>query len=489
MSSSYRPSADSPFETVRIRLASTQEIRNWAIRRFWNGQCLGEVTTAETLNYRTLKPVFHGLFCERLFGPVKNWECQCGRLKFPRPPRAELWCPTCVVQITRAVHRRTRMGFIRLGTPVLHIWYRKGFRATNPLARLFFFTTKEMNFVLDARLFVVSSLQIVSHATLPCQLYTFWEWRLKALGYFSGDPRSHDKKAPWSMNWDYSSCSLLDNTSTYGFFELLRRSDLESIAHYFKTHLQSVRSHHVLLQKRKLAYHLRHSLSKRMHEKLVRKVRRQARQAYRHRQTLLSGFTMVRDFLEQNVHPASLFLWSLPVLPPDLRPIVQVGNGRFATSDINDLYRLVLHRNKRLLKFLTLGVPEIIAYQELRLVQHAVNAVLDNSRLKHPVCRSPVYDQFEPLKSLSDRVVGKKGRFRQNLLGKRVDYSGRSVIVVGPKLRLFECGIPKEMALELFQPFLLHHLITKKYATTTKGAKTFLFKIPTYNLSSFTKNC
>lgn len=528
----------------------------------------GEVSLAETLNYRTLKPVSGGLFCESLFGPIKDWHCQCGRLQFPRAPKTvkgELWCPNCFVQVTRSVVRRVRMAYIQLGAPVLHVWYKK--KSNNPLLQIFSLNTKDLLSVLDARQLCISSTDCVTYFTPFVSCFDFDIWKGEIFPFLQGQTNYLDFCAPWNT-WEVrpSKFSYLQNTSSVGLSLLLQRSHQNEMFFYFQYRLALINtlgfSHTGLLQRqlfrvykgfssnndglnlnktnkelslkqsknqnfvqnqnlnvspRKRKKSLLKSVSIFRKKKtilnsyfLLRKLTKLSQPSAKTEIDKLKGFNLtninqstrlntllhddgyikkdklIQDFVENSTTSNvanqesmnSLFLTAVPVLPADLRPIVQVESGKFATSDINDLYRFVVFRNNRLKRFLQENVPDSIFYQEMRLVQHSVDALFDNEKLHQPMNRSSVYEQFEPLSSLSDRLMGKNGRFRLNLLGKRVDYSGRSVIVVGPKLRLFECGLPIKMAFELFFPFLIQKLLRKDLVKTTKGAKYYLKEKP-----------
>lgn len=381
------------FTSIKIGLASPEKIREWSH---------GEVKKPETINYRTLKPERDGLFCERIFGPVKDWECHCG--KYKRIRYKGIICDRCGVEVTKSKVRRERMGHIELAAPVSHIWYFKGIPS-------------RMGLILD-----------MSPRSLEKVLYF--------ASYIVIDPGDTDLIEKQLL----SDKEYKEAVETYGnrfkagmgaeaIKELLQAIDLDS-----------------------LSAQLRHELERSTGQKRVRIVKR---------------LEVVESFRKAGNRPEWMILETLPVIPPDLRPMVQLDGGRFATSDLNDLYRRVLNRNNRLKKLLELQAPDIIVRNEKRMLQEAVDALIDNGRRGRPVTGSG----NRPLKSLSDMLKGKQGRFRQNLLGKRVDYSGRSVIVVGPDLKLYQCGLPKEMALELFKPFVMKKLVEKGYAHNIKNAK------------------
>lgn len=387
------------FEAIKIGLASPEKIREWS---------RGEVKKPETINYRTLKPERDGLFCERIFGPTKDWECHCG--KYKRVRYKGVVCDRCGVEVTRSKVRRERMGHIELAAPVAHIWYVKGIPS-------------RMGLLLD-----------MSPRALEKVLYF--------VSYVVIDPGD----TPLTKKQLLSEKEYRDYLDKYGnrfragmgaeaIKELLQEIDLE-----------------------KLSKELRAEIRESTGQKRVRAIRR---------------LEVVQAFIDSGNRPEWMILDVIPVIPPDLRPMVQLDGGRFATSDLNDLYRRVINRNNRLKKLLDLGAPDIIVRNEKRMLQEAVDALIDNGRRGRPVTGPG----NRPLKSLSDMLKGKQGRFRQNLLGKRVDYSGRSVIVVGPELKVYQCGLPKEMALELFKPFVMKKLVDEGLAQHIKSAKRMVEKI------------
>ena len=389
----------SNFEAIKIGLASPEKIREWS---------RGEVKKPETINYRTLKPERDGLFCERIFGPQKDWECHCG--KYKRIRYKGIVCDRCGVEVTRSKVRRERMGHIELAAPVSHIWYFKGIPS-------------RMGLILD-----------MSPRALEKILYF--------ASYVVIDPG----KTPLMKKQLLSEKEYRDAVEKYGdkfragmgaeaIKELLQEIDLEQ---YSKE--------------------LRKELKEATGQKKVRIIKR---------------LEVVEAFRTSGNRPEWMILDVIPVIPPELRPMVQLDGGRFATSDLNDLYRRVINRNNRLKRLLDLGAPDIIVRNEKRMLQEAVDALIDNGRRGRPVTGPG----NRPLKSLSDMLKGKQGRFRQNLLGKRVDYSGRSVIVVGPELKLFQCGLPKEMALELFKPFVMKKLVNDGLAHNIKSAKRMVERV------------
>ena len=381
------------FDSMRIGLASPEKILEWSH---------GEVKKPETINYRTLKPERDGLFCERIFGPTKDWECHCG--KYKRIRYKGIVCDRCGVEVTRAKVRRERMGHIQLATPVSHIWYFKGIPS-------------RMGLVLD-----------ISPRSLEKVLY-FASYIVLDPGDTPLQKKQLLTETEYRQNLDMYGEKFRVGMGAAAVKELLAELDLEA-----------------------LDKELREELRDSSGQRRVRAIRR---------------LEVIEAFLHSGNKPEWMILDAVPVIPPELRPMVQLDGGRFATSDLNDLYRRVINRNNRLSRLLELGAPDIIVRNEKRMLQEAVDALIDNGRRGRPVTGPG----NRALKSLSDMLKGKQGRFRQNLLGKRVDYSGRSVIVVGPELKMHQCGLPKEMALELFKPFVMKKLVEEGKATNIKNAK------------------
>ena len=381
------------FESIKIGLASPEQIRNWSY---------GEVTKPETINYRTLKPETGGLFCERIFGPQKDWECHCG--KYKRIRYKGKVCERCGVEVTRAKVRRERMGIIELAAPVSHIWYFK----TIP---------SRMGLALD-----------VSPKSLEQVLY-FSQYIVTDPGNTPLEKKQLlNEKQYRDMREKYED-DFEAGMGAEAIKKLLAEIDLDKTCNELRAELDEA--------------------------------------AGQKRTRVLKRLEVLEAFRQSGNRPEWMILDVIPVIPPDLRPMVQLDGGRFATSDLNDLYRRVINRNNRLKRLLELGAPDIIVRNEKRMLQEAVDALIDNGRRGKPVTGP----NNRPLKSLSDMLKGKQGRFRQNLLGKRVDYSGRSVIVVGPELKMYQCGLPKEMALELFKPFVMKRLVETKAVTNTKSAR------------------
>src|SRR5437899_1846628 len=394
------------FDAIRIKLAAPQKIRDWSH---------GEVKKPETINYRTFKPERDGLFCARIFGPTKDYECACG--KYKRMKFAGVVCDKCGVEVTRARVRRERMGHIELASPVSHVWFFKGLPSR--IGQLLDMSLRELEKILYFEEYVVLESTIEAVAKVP--------------GIKKKDLVSVDKVR--KLQEEHGPAALKVGMGAEAIRELLRDMDLDSLARDLRAQMLGETS----VQKRK---------------KIVKRLK------------------VIEAFLKSGNQPEWMILEVIPVIPPELRPLVPLDGGRFATSDLNDLYRRVINRNNRLKRLMDLKAPEIIIRNEKRMLQEAVDALFDNGR-RGRIITGP---NNRPLKSLSDTLKGKQGRFRQNLLGKRVDYSGRSVIVVGPYLKLHQCGLPKKMALELFKPFILRKLEERGIASSIKAAKKFVEK-------------
>ncbi|PPK08320.1 DNA-directed RNA polymerase subunit beta', partial [Staphylococcus aureus] len=373
--------------------ASPEKIRSWSF---------GEVKKPETINYRTLKPERDGLFCEKIFGPTKDWECSCG--KYKRVRYKGMVCDRCGVEVTKSKVRRERMGHIELAAPVSHIWYFKGIPSRMGL--LLDMSPRSLEEVI-----YFASYAVINPGPTGLEKKTLLSER---------EYREYYDKFPGQFTAKMGAEAIKD---------LLLDIDLD----------QELRS-------------LREELESATGQRLTRAIKR---------------LEVVESFRNSGNDPSWMILDVLPIIPPEIRPMVQLDGGRFATSDLNDLYRRVINRNNRLKRLLDLGAPGIIVQNEKRMLQEAVDALIDNGRRGRPVTGPG----NRPLKSLSHMLKGKQGRFRQNLLGKRVDYSGRSVIVVGPNLKMYQCGLPKEMALELFKPFVMKELVEREIATNIKNAK------------------
>ena len=386
------------FDSIKIGLASPDQIRNWSY---------GEVKKPETINYRTLKPERDGLYCERIFGPTKDWECHCG--KYKRIRYKGKICDRCGVEVTKAKVRRERMGHIELAAPVSHIWYFKGIPSR--IGLMLDISPRQLEKVLYFASYIVIDPG---------------ETRLEKMQLLN-DKEYRELRETYEDEFRAG-------MGAEAIQELLAEIDLDALSAQLKEELEPVPGQRVSGQK-----------------------------AMR----ILKRLEVVEAFRLSGNRPEWMIMNVVPVIPPDIRPMVQLDGGRFATSDLNDLYRRVINRNNRLKRLLELGAPDIIVRNEKRMLQEAVDALIDNGRRGRPVTGP----NNRPLKSLSDMLKGKTGRFRQNLLGKRVDYSGRSVIVVGPELKMYQCGLPKEMALELFKPFVMKDLVEKGIANNIKSAR------------------
>ena len=378
---------------MKIGLASPEKIRSWSY---------GEVKKPETINYRTLKPEKDGLFCERIFGPTKDWECSCG--KYKRVRYKGMVCDRCGVEVTKSKVRRERMGHIELAAPVSHIWYFKGIPS-------------RMGLLLD-----------MSPRALEEVIY-FASYVVVDPGPTGLEKKTLLSEAEFREYYDKYPNQFVAKMGAEGIKDLLEEIDLDEELKMLRDELESATG-----------------------QRLTRAIKR---------------LEVVESFRNSGNNPSWMILDVLPIIPPEIRPMVQLDGGRFATSDLNDLYRRVINRNNRLKRLLDLGAPGIIVQNEKRMLQEAVDALIDNGRRGRPVTGPG----NRPLKSLSHMLKGKQGRFRQNLLGKRVDYSGRSVIAVGPSLKMYQCGLPKEMALELFKPFVMKELVQREIATNIKNAK------------------
>jgi DNA-directed RNA polymerase subunit beta' len=403
------PKLEQRFDYVKIGLASPERIRQWGERTLPNGMVVGEVTKPETINYRTLKPEMDGLFCERIFGPAKDWECHCG--KYKRVRHRGIVCERCGVEVTESRVRRHRMGYIKLAAPVAHVWYLKGIPSY--MAILLDMPLRDVEQIVYFNAYVVLSPGNAENLTYK-QLLTEDQWIEIEDQLYSEDSQLTGVEV---------------GIGAEALQRLLQDLELEKEAEQLREEIANAKG-----QKR---------------AKLIKRLR------------------VIDNFIATQSKPEWMVLAVIPVIPPDLRPMVQLDGGRFATSDLNDLYRRVINRNNRLARLQEILAPEIIVRNEKRMLQEAVDALIDNGRRG----RTVVGANNRPLKSLSDIIEGKQGRFRQNLLGKRVDYSGRSVIVVGPKLKIHQCGLPKEMAIELFQPFVIHRLIRQGLVNNIKAAK------------------
>ncbi len=444
------------FNAIRISLASPTQIEEWSY---------GEVTEPETINYRTLKPEKDGLFCERIFGPVKNYECYCGKYKKIR--YRGVTCERCGVTVEHSKVRRERMGHITLAAPVAHIWFAKG--VPSRLALLLDISPRNLERVLYFAQYVIVSVNAEACKQRLEEYQTNKKQELlKALGEVETDAPSG--KADLEKNADKKhdleeKLADLDSDNKVDLSEIaklpLQVLSESEYQHYKEKYGDAFE---VGMGAEAVLNILKSMNLEELRQKLVKDIRSSEGQKHK---KLSKRLRIVEAFWRSGNKPEWMVFTVLPVLPPELRPIVQLDGGRFATSDLNDLYRRVINRNNRLKKLMELGAPEIIVRNEKRMLQEAVDALIDNGRRG----RLPSAASTHKLKSLSDMLRGKQGRFRQNLLGKRVDYSGRSVIVVGPELKLHQCGLPKHMALELFKPFVMRRLIEQGFAHNIKSAR------------------
>ena len=467
------------FDQLHISLATSDDVRTWSH---------GEVKKPETINYRTLKPERDGLFCERIFGPTRDWECACG--KYKRPRFKGIVCERCGVEVTRSKVRRERMGHIELAAPVTHIWYFKG--VPSRLGYLLDIAPKDLEKVIYFAAYMVTSVDEenrrqdlpslqseyeLERSAIEKQLAVDLEERQKRLeadlAEAEGDKQKSDAKSKIKRAAETDLARIRKRAdldlerldAVWERFTKLKVGDLEGDEDLYREmearysdYFEAFRGAEAI--KRRLeSFDLQ---AERDH--LVEVIESGTAQR---KARALKRIKVINAFLHSGTKPTAMVLDALPVIPPDLRPMVQLDGGRFATSDLNDLYRRVINRNNRLKRMLDLGAPEIMVNNEKRMLQEAVDALFDNGRRGRPVQGAG----NRPLKSLSDMLKGKQGRFRQNLLGKRVDYSGRSVIVVGPQLKLHQCGLPSQMALELFKPFVMKRLVELKEAQNVKAAK------------------
>jgi DNA-directed RNA polymerase subunit beta' len=444
------------FNAIRITLASPTQIEEWSY---------GEVTEPETINYRTLKPEKDGLFCERIFGPVKNYECYCGKYKKVR--YKGITCERCGVTVEHSKVRRERMGHITLAAPVAHIWFARG--VPSRLALLLDISPRNLERVLYFAQYVVTSVN-ADGCKQRLDEYSSRKKQelLQALADLEAEAAKEDsspEKLAEKKREIEDKLSDLDNDARVDNSEINKlHLQVLSESEYQQHRERYADAFEVGMGAEAILNILKGMNLEDLRQKLVKDIRQSEGQKHK---KLSKRLRIVEAFWRSSNKPEWMVFTVLPVLPPELRPIVQLDGGRFATSDLNDLYRRVINRNNRLKKLMELGAPEIIVRNEKRMLQEAVDALIDNGRRG----RLPSAASVHKLKSLSDMLRGKQGRFRQNLLGKRVDYSGRSVIVVGPELKLHQCGLPKHMALELFKPFVMRRLIEQGFAHNIKSAR------------------
>lgn len=474
------------FDYIKIKLASPFRILQWSKRRLPNGQFVGEVQKSETINYRTFKPEMDGLFCERIFGPSKSLECACG--KYKRVRYEGLICERCGVELTESRVRRHRMGYINLIYPVTHVWYIN----SRPNFMALLLEVEEPEKKLD------TTYTIHSEKCKKCDglklttstIVDLWDERIKriklaSLAYFIAE----DEISFYGIHWDLQQYRRSRELGCSGYplkpypKPQIRRYDTPKYllratpnfligAPLIKRELEKLKLKSEILRMRYFILICTKLLNKEGpiydDSKWFRKWEQQ--RIYKIREQSIKRIRIIENLVGTGSSPAWMILTVLPVIPPALRPMIQLEGGRFATSDLNELYRRIITRNNRLLRLLEIDAPQLIIRNEKRLLQEAVDTLIDNGK-RGKIALSA---NNRPLKSLSDIIKGKHGRFRQNLLGKRVDYSGRSVIVVGPSLKLNQCGLPYEMAIELFQPFIIRELINQGLASNMKIAKNLI---------------
>ena len=467
------------YDRLQIGLATADQIRAWSH---------GEVKKPETINYRTLKPERDGLFCEKIFGPTRDWECYCG--KYKRVRFKGIICERCGVEVTRSNVRRERMGHIELVAPVTHIWYFKG--VPSRLGYLLDIAPKDLEKVIYFAAYMITAVDDEArHRDLPSleakvqtersrleqRRDSELEARRVKLEEDMAQLEADGAKADVRRKVKDGAEKELKHIETRAQRQIDR---LDAVWDRFKNlKVQDLEGDEILYREMKSRFGKyfegsmgAEAVKRRLHDFDLKSESEKLREIIKtgrgqKKTRALKRLKVVQAFLDSGNSPEAMVLDCVPVIPPDLRPMVQLDGGRFATSDLNDLYRRVINRNNRLKRLVDLGAPEIIVNNEKRMLQEAVDSLFDNGRRGRPVSGPG----NRPLKSLSDMLKGKQGRFRQNLLGKRVDYSGRSVIVVGPQLKMHQCGLPKTMALELFKPFVMKRLADLEHAQNVKSAK------------------
>ena len=476
------------FDYIKIKLASPLRILQWANRKLPNGQFVGEIQKSETINYRTFKPEMDGLFCERIFGPSKSLECACG--KYKRVRYEGLICDRCGVELTESRVRRHRMGYINLIYPVAHVWYVNS--RPNFLALLLEVEDIEKTFNTTYTVYSQSCDKCNHIKPTAAKIVGLWDERIKriklsSITYFIAE----DETSFYGLHWDLQQYrhfrligatdyplkpypKLRPNKFRYSTPNYLLRATPKFLigTPLIKRELEQLNLKSEIYRTRLFILGCTETLEKKSpyykYSQWFRKWEKE--RLYKLRKQAIKRIRILENLLGTNASPVWMILTILPVIPPALRPMIQLEGGRFATSDLNELYRRIITRNNRLLRLLEIDAPQLIIRNEKRMLQEAVDTLIDNGK-RGKIALSA---NHRPLKSLSDIIKGKYGRFRQNLLGKRVDYSGRSVIVVGPTLKLNQCGLPYEMALELFQPFIIRELIHQGLASNMKIAKNLI---------------
>ena len=468
------------FDYIKIKLASPRRIKQWGQRILPNGQIIGEVQKSETINYRTFKPEMDGLFCERIFGPNKNLECACG--KYKRIRYEGLICDRCGVELTESRVRRHRMGHINLVYPVTHIWYLN----SRPNYMALLLEIEQCEKKIDTGILI--NERPVKSSEVNATDERIQRIKLASLAYFIAD----DEVMFYGLHWDFQMYRKSRRRGFTGYPSKPEPKPEKLLVQYNKIpkYLTKVTPNYLVgaviikkeLEKLNLNYEIKDSRNfvNYCSRVLVKEQpfykssgwfrKWEQHRIYKLRDQAIKRIRILENLLATGSNPAWMILSILPVLPPALRPMIQLEGGRFATSDLNELYRRVITRNNRLLKLLEIDAPQLIIRNEKRMLQEAIDTLIDNGK-RGKVALSA---NNRPLKSLSDIIKGKYGRFRQNLLGKRVDYSGRSVIVVGPNLKLNQCGLPYEMVTELFQPFIIRELINQGLASNMKVAKNLI---------------
>ncbi|MDD5490046.1 MAG: DNA-directed RNA polymerase subunit beta', partial [Candidatus Moranbacteria bacterium] len=430
------------FDSIRLRLASPDDILNWSH---------GEVTKPETINYRTQRYERDGLFCEKIFGPAKDWECYCGKYKKIR--YKGIVCDKCGVEVTRSIVRRERTGHIKLAVPVSHIWFLRGVPSKIGLA--LGMSAQELEKVVYFASYVVMELDEEARKETLARIDSEYKGKQKKIKSEAepGAEKTEELKSAYQVSRDeIKNLKLFQILSEVEYFNLSLK-----YGHVFKAGIG--------------AEAIRRLLEEIDLDKEVEKIEKALQDdKSSDKKKMLKRLKLFQGMKQSGIRPEWMLPTAIPVIPPDLRPMVQLDGGRFATSDLNDLYRRIINRNNRLKKLIEIGAPEVISRNEKRMLQEAVDALFDNSARRGQTSVAASTGQRRALRSLADMLKGKQGRFRQNLLGKRVDYSGRSVIVVGPRLKLHQCGLPKKMALELFKPFIINNLIEKGYAHNVRSA-------------------
>ncbi|MFH1183258.1 MAG: DNA-directed RNA polymerase subunit beta' [Candidatus Moraniibacteriota bacterium] len=435
----------SNFESIRLRLASPEEILEWSN---------GEVTKPETINYRTQRYEMDGLFCERIFGPSKDWECYCG--KYRRIRYKGIVCDKCGVEVTRSSVRRERMGHIQLAAPVAHIWFTRG--SSSKLGIVLGITVKQVEKIVYFSGYIITRVDEAKKKEFKGQLANEYQEKLKEIRKEKNNKKNIREKISQLLAQKDERQKELEKLRP---MQIISEAEYQDLAQYYGTAFEAG-SGAESIRKILLELDLKKLIS------IVDEEFKKTRES--NRAKIAKRLRLLKSLNKADIHPAWMIPTVIPVLPPDLRPMVQLDGGRFATSDLNDLYRRIINRNNRLKKLLELGAPEVICRNEKRMLQEAVDALFDNSARRNQVSVAASTGQKRALRSLADMLKGKQGRFRQNLLGKRVDYSGRSVIVVGPSLKLHQCGIPKKMALELYKPFIISQLIEQDHAHNVRTA-------------------